>query len=97
VKSSDVDIEAMKMLGEVGLTEKVNSTSATLSGGQKRKLSLGIALVGGSKVVILDGKFLPSIVELLIDMIPLSFYSSFFPSFLLSLFFHRTNLRNGSL
>jgi ATP-binding cassette subfamily A (ABC1) protein 3 len=58
VKSSEVDVEAMKMLGEVGLMEKVNSTSATLSGGQKRKLSLGIALVGGSKVVILDGKFL---------------------------------------
>jgi ATP-binding cassette, subfamily A (ABC1), member 3 len=28
--------------------------SASLSGGQKRKLSVGIALIGGSKVVVLD-------------------------------------------
>lgn len=44
------------MLAEVGLSEKANSRSSTLSGGQKRKLSLGIALIGDSKVVILDGK-----------------------------------------
>ncbi len=43
------------MLAEVGLTEKAHSRSSTLSGGQKRKLSLGIALIGDSKVVILDG------------------------------------------
>jgi ABC-type multidrug transport system ATPase subunit len=42
------------MLAEVGLKEKANSKSTTLSGGQKRKLSLGIALIGDSKVVILD-------------------------------------------
>jgi ABC-type antimicrobial peptide transport system ATPase subunit len=28
-----------------------------IKGGQKRKLSLGIALIGNSKVVILDGFF----------------------------------------
>ena len=44
----------MKMLAEVGLKEKANAKSSTLSGGQKRKLSLGIALIGDSKVVILD-------------------------------------------
>ena len=32
----------------------MNSLAATLSGGQKRKLSVGIALIGGSKIVILD-------------------------------------------
>jgi len=36
------------------LEEKRNSLSASLSGGQKRKLSLGCALIGGTKVVILD-------------------------------------------
>lgn len=33
---------------------QTNVVSSALSGGQKRKLSVGIALIGGSKVVILD-------------------------------------------
>ncbi|CAN0071849.1 unnamed protein product, partial [Laminaria digitata] len=41
-------------LQDVGLTEKEGELTATLSGGQKRKLSVGIALIGGSKVVFLD-------------------------------------------
>lgn len=41
-------------LSDVGLTEKENELTTTLSGGQKRKLSVGIALIGGSKVVFLD-------------------------------------------
>jgi ATP-binding cassette subfamily A (ABC1) protein 3 len=36
------------------LNEKKHYLSSQLSGGQKRKLSLGMALIGGSKVVILD-------------------------------------------
>ena len=56
VPSYAVNEEAQKMLAEVGLVEKANARSSTLSGGQKRKLSLGIALIGDSKVVILDGK-----------------------------------------
>lgn len=42
------------MISEVGLTEKKNEQVQGLSGGQKRKLSLAIALVGGSEVVFLD-------------------------------------------
>ncbi|KAF6155278.1 hypothetical protein GIB67_019804 [Kingdonia uniflora] len=38
----------------VGLTDKVNTIVRALSGGMRRKLSLGIALVGNSKVIILD-------------------------------------------
>ncbi|KAL2535052.1 ABC transporter A family member 1 [Abeliophyllum distichum] len=43
-----------EMAEEVGLADKVNTVVKALSGGMKRKLSLGIALIGNSKVVILD-------------------------------------------
>ncbi|CAM9264642.1 unnamed protein product [Heterosigma akashiwo] len=46
--------EARRMLEQVGLAEKARAPAATLSGGQKRKLCVGLALVGGSRVVILD-------------------------------------------
>ncbi|EAT39839.1 AAEL008386-PA, partial [Aedes aegypti] len=36
------------------LDDKINSQSHTLSGGMKRKVSVGIALCGGSKVVLCD-------------------------------------------
>ncbi|MED6170830.1 ATP-binding cassette sub- A member 1 [Stylosanthes scabra] len=42
------------MADEVGLADKINSVVRALSGGMKRKLSLGIALIGNSKVIILD-------------------------------------------
>ncbi|KAH9621199.1 hypothetical protein KSS87_008655 [Heliosperma pusillum] len=38
----------------VGLADKINTVVSALSGGMKRKLSLGIALIGNSKVIILD-------------------------------------------
>ncbi|XP_075638014.1 ABC transporter A family member 1 isoform X1 [Castanea sativa] len=44
----------MDMIDEVGLADKTNTTVKALSGGMKRKLSLGIALIGDSKVIILD-------------------------------------------
>ncbi len=55
VPAAKVVDAARAMVKEVGLTEKAHMRSSTLSGGQKRKLSLGIALIGDSKVVILDG------------------------------------------
>jgi ATP-binding cassette, subfamily A (ABC1), member 3 len=50
-KRKEAAAEALRM---VGLTEKVDALSGTLSGGQKRKLSVAIAFLGGSKIVFLD-------------------------------------------
>lgn len=46
--------EVLEMIEKVGLADKINATVGSLSGGMKRKLSLGIALIGDSKVIILD-------------------------------------------
>lgn len=43
-----------EMISALDLEDKRHSASKTLSGGMKRKLSCGIALIGGSKVVIVD-------------------------------------------
>jgi ATP-binding cassette, subfamily A (ABC1), member 3 len=48
------DEEINRLLKDLNLEDKQNVISSNLSGGYKRKLSLGIALVGGSKVVFLD-------------------------------------------
>eukprot|EP00051_Salpingoeca_urceolata_P027249 m.480607 g.480607 ORF g.480607 m.480607 type:complete len:1709 (+) comp21902_c0_seq1:465-5591(+) len=42
------------MIVDLQLEDKRHAKSATLSGGMKRKLCVGIALVGGSGIVILD-------------------------------------------
>ena len=42
------------MLYEMVLTSVQDQLASTLSGGQKRKLSVGIALIGDSKIVMLD-------------------------------------------
>ncbi|KAL4454192.1 hypothetical protein ABPG74_012149 [Tetrahymena malaccensis] len=43
-----------KIIKDVDLVEKTNIVSSSLSGGQKRKLSVAIAFIGGSDVIILD-------------------------------------------
>ena len=45
---------AAAMLGAVGLEEKAECAAGTLSGGSKRKLQVGIALLADSRVVLLD-------------------------------------------
>jgi len=46
----EVDDEVNRMLSDIGLEDKRHARVKTLSGGMKRKLSVGIALVGRSKV-----------------------------------------------
>ncbi|CAG9831939.1 unnamed protein product, partial [Diabrotica balteata] len=43
-----------KIIREIDLVDKIDTASRSLSGGQKRKLSIGIALIGDPKIVILD-------------------------------------------
>ena len=45
-----VEEEVNRLISSVGLDEKRDVRSKNLSGGMKRKLSVGIALIGGSKV-----------------------------------------------
>lgn len=54
VPAAKVQTEASEALTMVGLTEKANALVSTLSGGMKRKLSVCLAFLGGSKVVFLD-------------------------------------------
>lgn len=42
------------MINALELPDKRHAPSSTLSGGMKRKLSCAIAIIGGSRVVILD-------------------------------------------
>lgn len=48
--SNQISKEVDEMVKIIGLEQKLNRYSMTLSGGQKRKLSVGIALIAGSKV-----------------------------------------------
>ncbi|KAM9992350.1 hypothetical protein ACTFIY_009791 [Dictyostelium cf. discoideum] len=54
VESRNIQREAERMATEVGLAEKLNAPAGSLSGGQKRKLCLGIAFIGRSKIIFLD-------------------------------------------
>ncbi len=54
VPAGRVGEESAKALALVGLTEKGSALVSALSGGMKRKLSVCIAFLGGSRVVFLD-------------------------------------------
>eukprot|EP00039_Didymoeca_costata_P006116 m.87594 g.87594 ORF g.87594 m.87594 type:complete len:1794 (+) comp13118_c0_seq1:164-5545(+) len=54
VPRESVNNHVESMLESLELTDKAKCLAKTLSGGQMRKLSCGIALVGGSRVVVLD-------------------------------------------
>jgi ATP-binding cassette, subfamily A (ABC1), member 3 len=50
----DVDHNVRTIVHAIGLTPYMNRMAAKLSGGNKRKLSLGIALIGNPTVLLLD-------------------------------------------
>ncbi|XP_071532999.1 cholesterol transporter ABCA5-like [Panulirus ornatus] len=54
VSSDKLDAEVNRTLEEVDLSSKQDTRASDLSGGQKRKLSIGIALIGDPKVIFLD-------------------------------------------
>ena len=49
-KNEEID----EIIDRLGLTVDQNKNSSTLSGGNRRKTSVAMALIGGSKFVILD-------------------------------------------
>ena len=51
-KSNEEEIR--RLIKEIGLEEKSNSLYKTLSGGQKRKLCIALALIGNSNIILLD-------------------------------------------
>lgn len=54
LKDNFDEAEIDKMLEIINLSDKKHALSKTLSGGMKRKLSVSIAFIGHSSIVILD-------------------------------------------
>jgi ATP-binding cassette subfamily A (ABC1) protein 3 len=54
LSGTEADSEIQRRIQQVGLQDKTNTISKSLSGGMKRRLSVGIALIGSPKVVFLD-------------------------------------------
>jgi len=50
----DIEAQVQQMIIDIDLADVKTQISKTLSGGQKRKLSVAIAMIGDSKIVLLD-------------------------------------------
>lgn len=49
-----IDHDVQDMVSRLGLSDKTNTPASSLSGGMKRKLQIGLAMMGRSRVVFLD-------------------------------------------
>ncbi|GFG35680.1 hypothetical protein Cfor_11467 [Coptotermes formosanus] len=54
IRPSLIEAEVSKTLRDIDLVDKANTFAKHLSGGQKRKLSVGIAVIGDPRIIILD-------------------------------------------
>lgn len=54
LNDADLDVEIDKILKDIDLLDKKGFPAGNLSGGQKRKLCVACAFIGGSKVILLD-------------------------------------------
>jgi ABC-type multidrug transport system ATPase subunit len=57
MNETSIEKAVMDIITEVDLQEKTDVAAKKLSGGQKRKLSVGIALIGDPKIIFL-GKYI---------------------------------------
>ena len=55
IVESDIDTAVNAKIAEMGLTEYADRAAGTYSGGNKRKLSVAIAMIGEPSIVFLDG------------------------------------------
>uniref|UniRef100_A0A8C4NP10 ABC transporter domain-containing protein n=1 Tax=Dicentrarchus labrax TaxID=13489 RepID=A0A8C4NP10_DICLA len=54
IPPGDIDAEVTKVLKDLDLEKIMTAQAKNLSGGQKRKLSVGIAILGDPKILLLD-------------------------------------------
>uniref|UniRef100_A0AAX7TC11 Cholesterol transporter ABCA5 n=1 Tax=Astatotilapia calliptera TaxID=8154 RepID=A0AAX7TC11_ASTCA len=54
IPRADIDAEVTKVLKDLDLEKIMTAQAKNLSGGQKRKLSVGIAILGDPKILLLD-------------------------------------------
>ncbi|XP_061886648.1 ATP-binding cassette sub-family A member 5 [Entelurus aequoreus] len=54
IPAADVDAEVSRVLKDLDLEKIMTAQAKNLSGGQKRKLSVGIAILGDPKILLLD-------------------------------------------
>ena len=56
IAEKDIEHVVQSKIAETGLTEYADRLAGTFSGGNKRKLSFAIAMVGEPSIVFLDGE-----------------------------------------